>query len=116
MAEYKILHNPRCSKSRQTLTILEEHNKNIEVFLYLEEELSSEFIRNILSKLNLKARDILRKTEQDYKINNLSNLELSENDLISMMTTYPKIIERPIVIRGSKGIIGRPPENVLELF
>ena len=58
----------------------------------------------------------MRKTEQDYKINNLSNPELSEDDLISMMTTYPKIIERPIVIRGSKGIIGRPPENVLELF
>jgi arsenate reductase len=116
LAEYTILHNPRCSKSRQTLAILEQHTKDIEVFLYLEKDLTTKFIKNILKVLKLDARDILRKNEQDFKHNNLSNKDLSEDDLISAMLNYPKIIERPIVIKGSQGIIGRPPENVLELF
>ena len=116
MAEYTILHNPRCSKSRQTLAILEQHTKDIEVFLYLEKDLTTKFIKNILKVLKLNARDILRKNEQDFKHNNLSNEELLEDDLILAMLNYPKIIERPIVIKGPQGIIGRPPENVLELF
>ena len=116
MADYIIFHNPRCSKSRQSLEILKENNKNLQIFLYLEETLSREMIKGILSILKLMPKEILRKGEADYKINKLSNFEDDDERLIDFMIEYPKIIERPIIIKGDKGVIGRPPENVLDLF
>ena len=71
---------------------------------------------DILKKLKLKPRDILRKGEQEYKDNNLKKDNLSDEDLINYMIKYPKLIERPIVVKGDKAVIGRPPENVLELI
>ena len=116
MSVYKIFHNPRCSKSRQTLQLLKDNNCKIEIISYLEIDLEVSLIKDILKKLALKPRDILRKGEQEYKDNNLKKDNLSEEDLINYMIKYPKLIERPIVIKGDKAVIGRPPEKVLELI
>ena len=116
MAEYRIFHNPRCSKSRQALEILESNNKDYEIFLYLQETLDKKSIKNLLDILGLNPKDILRSGEVEYKENKLSQYDDEDETLIEFMIKYPKIIERPIVIRGNKGVIGRPPENVLSLF
>ena len=116
MSAYKIFHNPRCSKSRQALKILQDNNCDIEIINYLEIELDVSLIMDVLQKLSLKPRDILRTSEQDYKDNNLKEDDLSDDDLIEYMIKYPKLIERPIVIKGNKAVLGRPPENVFELI
>ena len=116
MAEYRIFHNPRCSKSRQALEILESNNKDYEIFLYLQEALDKKSIKNLLDILGLNPKDILRSGEVEYKENKLSQYNAEDEALIDFMIKYPKIIERPIVIKGNKGVIGRPPENVLSLF
>lgn len=111
-----IYHNPRCSKSRQTLALLEENGVEPEVVLYLETPPSTSDLKELLSKLGISARDLLRKGEDAYKENGLSDKSLSEEVLIQAMTQFPKLIERPIVVKGSKAVLGRPPENVLELI
>ena len=116
MSVYKIFHNPRCSKSRQTLKLLEDNNCEIEIINYLEIDLDALLIKDTLEKLSLKPRDILRKSEQDYKDNNLKREDFSDNELIDYMIKYPKLIERPIVIKEDRAVLGRPPENVLELI
>ena len=116
MSVYKIFHNPRCSKSRQTLKLLEDNNCEIEIINYLEIDLDVLLIKDTLEKLSLKPRDILRKSEQDYKDNNLKREDFSDNELINYMIKYPKLIERPIVIKEDRAVLGRPPENVLELI
>ena len=116
MAEYKIFHNPRCSKSRQALEILESNDKNYEIFLYLQETLNKKSIKSVLDILGLNPKDILRSGEVEYKENKLSQYDDEDEKLIDFMIKYPKIIERPIVIKGNKGVIGRPPENVIKLF
>ncbi|GAB2198161.1 arsenate reductase (glutaredoxin) [Sessilibacter sp. MAH4] len=112
----KIYHNPRCSKSRNTLQIIEEAGIEPEVILYLQTPPSAEDIKDLLSKLGMSARDLLRKGEDDYKANNLSDESLSEDQLIQFMVQYPKLIERPIVVKGNKAVLGRPPENVQALL
>ena len=116
MSIYKIFHNPRCSKSRHTLKLLEDNNCEIEIINYLEIDLDVLLIKDTLEKLSLKPRDILRKSEQDYKDKNLKREDLSDNQLIDYMIKYPKLIERPIVIKEGRAVLGRPPENVLELI
>jgi arsenate reductase len=116
MSAYKIFHNPRCSKSRQALRILQDSNCDIEIINYLETNLNASLIKDVLHKLSLKPRDILRTSEQDYKDNNLKEDNFSDDDLIDYMIKHPKLIERPIVIKGHKAVLGRPPENVLELL
>ena len=116
MAEYKIFHNPRCSKSRQALEILESNDKDYEIFLYLQERLNKQSIKSVLDILGLNPKDILRSGEVKYKENKLSQYDDEDEKLIDFMIKYPKIIERPIVIKGNKGVIGRPPENVIKLF
>ena len=116
MAEYKIFHNPRCSKSRQALEILESNDKDYEIFLYLQETLDKKSIKNVLDILGLNPKDILRSGEAEYKENKLSEYGTEDEALIDFMIKYPKIIESTKVIRGNKGVIGRPPENVLRLF
>ena len=116
MSAFKIFHNSRCSKSRQALQILQDSNCDIEIINYLEIDLDVSLIKGVLKKLSLKPRDILRTSEQYYKDNNLEENNLSDDDLIDHMIKHPKLIERPIVIKGHKAVLGRPPENVLELL
>ena len=116
MSAYKIFHNSRCSKSRQALRILQDNNCEIEIINYLETDLNAALIKDVLKKLSLKPRDILRTSEQDFKENNLKEYNLSDDDLIDYMIKYPRLIERPIVVNGDKAVLGRPPENILKLF
>lgn len=115
MSTYTILHNPRCSKSRQTLGILEEKGVETEVVKYLEETPSAEEIKVILKKLNISARELMRTKEDEYKTLGLKD-EMDEEKLVEAMAEHPKLIERPIVIKGDRAVLGRPPEKVLELF
>ena len=112
----EMLHNPRCSKSRQTLAILEE--KGIEPIIvdYLSSPPSLEELRDILRLLDMQPRDLMRKGEAEYKENNLSNANLTTEQLLQAMVDFPKLIERPIVLANGKARIGRPPESVLEII
>ena len=116
MATVTIFHNPRCSKSRSSLAILNEQGLEPEIRLYLENPPNEAELRSILAKLGIPARDLLRKGELDYKALNLSEPDVSETEIIKAMTEYPKLIERPIVIKEDKAMIGRPPERILELL
>lgn len=117
MSKYTIFHNPRCSKSRQTLALLEAEGIAPEVVLYLDQPPSAKDLKKILGLLGLSPRELLRKGEADYKAQGLSNEELGDGELIAAMAEYPKLIERPIVIRDNKkAVLGRPPENVLSLL
>ena len=116
MSDFIIYHNPRCSKSRQTLEILDEQNVDTKIVLYLETPPSAEEVTSILQKLGLSSRDIIRKGEEEYKLLNIKDQSLTENELITFMSENPKLIERPIVVKDDKAIIGRPPENVLSLL
>ena len=111
-----IYHNPRCSKSRQTLSLLQDQGLEPEIVLYLETVPSTETLKRLLKKLNLSARQLLRRGEQEYKDQNLADTSLSEQQLIAAMAKYPKLIERPIVVNGERAAIGRPPEAVLEII
>lgn len=112
----QIYHNPRCSKSRQTLALLEEKDVTPEVRLYLDETPTKEEVQTLLKKLSLSPREILRKSEPDYKANNLSDKTLSDEQLLDAIVKFPKLLERPIVVNGNKAAIGRPPENVLAII
>ena len=112
----KIYHNPRCSKSRQTLDILNKKNLDIDIVEYLKSPLDINEISNLLKKLGYTARDLLRKGEDVYKNENLSDESLTEDFLIDMMLKNPILIERPIVVSNGKAVIGRPPEKVLEIL
>jgi len=116
LSNFTIYHNPRCSKSRQTLDILIKNKINPTVILYLQDPLSSSEIKNLLMKLNKRPRDILRKSEQEYKSLNLSNQELTDDELLEYIQKNPKLIERPIVTKENLAVIGRPPENVINLI
>jgi arsenate reductase len=111
-----IYHNPRCSKSRQTLNLLEENNVSAEIVLYLETPPSASILEDLIYKLGITPRELLRKGEDAYKENNLKDPELSNAQLIQAMVKNPKLIERPIVVKGNKAVLGRPPENVLDLI
>lgn len=115
MSTYTIWHNPRCSKSRQTLGILEEKGVETEVIKYLDAIPSVEEIKDVLKKLNISARELMRTKEDEYKTLALKD-EMDEDKLIQAMAAHPKLIERPVVIKGDKAVLGRPPEKVLELF
>ncbi|HEY7773786.1 MAG TPA: arsenate reductase (glutaredoxin) [Marinagarivorans sp.] len=116
MPKYTIYHNPRCSKSRQTLALLEENGVAPEVKLYLNDVPTSVELKAILKKLAIPARELLRQKEPDYKALKLADPNLSEDDVIDAMIAQPKLIERPIVICGNKAVLGRPPENALTLL
>ena len=110
----EILHNPRCSKSRTTLNIILENNIQPTIRLYLDDPLSIGEIKDLLIKLNTTADKIVRKNEEIYKKLNLKD---SDQDLlIKKISKNPILLERPIVVKGKKAIIGRPPENVMKLL
>ncbi|MAS52202.1 MAG: arsenate reductase (glutaredoxin) [Flavobacteriales bacterium] len=111
----KIYHNPRCRKSRETLQIIEASGNKVEIINYLENTPSEDELQNIVNKLNIPAENLLRKGESIFK-ENFKGKKLSENEWIQVMVKNPKLIERPIVVRGNKAILGRPPQNVKELL
>ena len=111
----KILHNNRCSKSRCALEILENKGVDFEIVKYLENPLSASEIKDLLKKLDMPSEAIIRKGEADYKAN-FKGKTMSENDWIDAMVKFPKLIERPIIIRGDKAVVGRPPENIEQLL
>lgn len=111
----KIYHNPRCRKSRETLELLNENGVEPKIVLYLESRLSKKELSEVIAKLGISAEDLVRKGESIYK-EKFKGKTLSEAKWIAAMLKYPKLIERPIVIKGKKAVIGRPPENVLSLL
>ena len=111
-----IYHNPRCSKSRKTLEIIKSKNIKPTIILYLVNKLSKTEVKNLLSKLGLSIRDILRTGEDEYKNNNLKNENLSDDELMDFLIKFPKLLQRPIIVKNSKAVIGRPPENILNLL
>jgi arsenate reductase len=110
-----IWHNPRCSKSRNTLTLLEEKGLEIEIIKYLDTPPSKATLIKVLKMLNIKPRELMRSKEEIYITLNLQNVT-DENLLIEAMIANPKLIERPVVIKEGKAVIARPLENVLELL
>lgn len=116
MSSVTIYHNPRCSKSRQTLQMLEEQGITPEIRLYLQDIPSVEELQDVLTKLGISARELLRTKEQEYKDLELKDAAKSDQDILAAMIAHPKLIERPIVIKGDQARIGRPPEQVLEIL
>ena len=111
----KIYHNPRCSKSRQTLALIKQKTENYEIIEYLNEPLEFDDYKIILEKMKLKPINLVRKKETIWK-EKYKGLEMSDNDIIKALVDNPKLMERPIVTTDTQAIIGRPPENVLNLF
>lgn len=116
MSELSIYHNPRCSKSRQTLALLEEQGVQVEIIEYLKTPPTVASLTTILKQLGFNARQLLRKNESIYKELNLKDDTFTEEQLIQAMCDNPKLIERPIVINNGRAKIGRPPESVLEIL
>lgn len=116
MTDLTLYHNPRCSKSRGALELLEARGLTPTVVRYLDTPLTAAQLTDLLRKLNISARQLLRTGEEDYKTLNLADSSLSEDQLIKAMATHPKLIERPILVAGDKAVIGRPPEKILELL
>lgn len=112
----QILHNPRCSKSRATLQLLQDNGVEPEVILYLETPPDAAQLADILKKLGMSPRELMRKGQSEYKEMGLNDLQLSDNALIEAMLKSPILIERPIVLANQKAAIGRPPESVLEIL
>ena len=111
----KIYHNPRCSKSRQGLEILENSGKEFEIIKYLETTPSNEELTSVIEKLHMKPIQLVRKNEAIWK-EQFKGKDLSEKELIAIMIDNPKLIERPIVINGDKAVIGRPIENITTII
>ncbi|AUC22870.1 arsenate reductase (glutaredoxin) [Polaribacter sejongensis] len=111
----KIYHNPRCSKSRQGVEILENSKKEFEIVKYLEEIPTEKELTEIIKMLDISPIQLVRKTEKIWK-ENYKGKELSDKEVIKAMIEYPKLIERPIVINNNKAVIGRPPENIKSII
>lgn len=112
----QILHNPRCSKSRATLEILQENGIEPEIIKYLETPPDADQLASILDSLGMSPRELMRKGQSEYKELGLDNKHLSDEQLIAAMVNTPILIERPIVLAKGKAAIGRPPESVLEIL
>lgn len=116
MSEVQIWHNPRCSKSRQTLALLEEKGVAPSVRLYLDDPPDADTLRKTLKMLGKSPRELMRKKEAAYKELGLADAALDDDALIDAMAANPKLIERPVVIVGRKAALGRPPEDVLAIL
>ncbi len=115
MSEYLIYHNPRCSKSRNTLALLRDKGIEPEICLYLENPPDKATLEKLIASLGISAAELVRRGEPAYKESGLST-QSDDSALIGAMATHPKLIERPIVVRADRAVLGRPPENVLELI
>ncbi len=115
MAEYTLYHNPRCSKSRQALALLEENGITPTIVKYLDTPPEAETVRTLVKKLRLeRAHDLVRPKEAEYKAAGL-NKDADDDTVINAIARYPKLLERPVLVKGDRAVIGRPPETVLEL-
>ena len=111
-----IYHNPRCSKSRETLQILRDKNADPEIIEYLEQPPTVAELAAIIARLGVGARDLLRTTEKIYQDAGLDDDSLTEDEIIEAICEHPALLQRPIVVAGDKAIIGRPPARVLEII
>lgn len=111
-----IYHNPRCSKSRAAMELLTEKGIEVEVVKYLDTPPDKLMLTNILDMLKLDPRELMRKGEQEYKDNNLADESLSRDELIDAMIKFPKLMERPIVVKNGKAAIGRPIQNIIDIL
>lgn len=116
MTELTLYHNPRCSKSRSALELLEARGLNPTVIRYLETPPSAAELKKILARLGISPRQLLRSGEDEYKTLNLADPALTDEAIIDAMVAHPRLIERPILVAGNAAVIGRPPEKVLELL
>ncbi|WNW11448.1 arsenate reductase (glutaredoxin) [Pseudomonas sp. DTU_2021_1001937_2_SI_NGA_ILE_001] len=116
MTDLTLYHNPRCSKSRAALELLESRGLHAQVVLYLQTPPDAAQLRSLLGKLGIAPRQLLRSGEDEYKDLNLADPALSDEQLIAAMVAHPKLIERPILVAGERAAIGRPTENLLELL
>jgi arsenate reductase len=116
MTDLTLYHNPRCSKSRGALELLEARGLAPTIIRYLETPPDAAQLRELLGKLGIGARALLRTGEDEYKALNLADASLSDEQLIAAMATHPKLIERPVLVAGDKAVIGRPPEKILEIL
>ncbi|KAA1192832.1 arsenate reductase (glutaredoxin) [Pseudohalioglobus sediminis] len=115
MSDYTIYHNPRCSKSRAALALLQDAGIEPDVVLYLETGPDADEIRMLLEKLGISASQLVRRGEEAYKAAGLGT-DSDDAEIIAAMARHPKLIERPVIVRGDRAVLGRPPENVLELL
>ncbi|MGC7560938.1 arsenate reductase (glutaredoxin) [Pasteurella sp. PK-2025] len=112
-----IYHNPRCSKSRETLSLLEQQQCHIQIELYLDQQFSAQHLQEIAQKLGVKSlREMMRTKDELYRNLGLDKPEVSEKQLLEALMNHSSLLERPIVISGEKAKIGRPPESVLEIL
>ncbi|WP_435277077.1 arsenate reductase (glutaredoxin) [Psychrobium sp. nBUS_13] len=116
MSKISIFHNPRCSKSRQTLQLLNDNGVEPEIIEYLKVGMTADTVKSLMAQLNLSPRQFMRVKETEYKEQSLGNSDITDADLIAAIVATPKLLERPIVVNGDKAAIGRPPENVLEII
>ncbi len=114
MSDYVLIHNPRCSKSREALGILEASNIQPEILLYLEAKMDKSFLENLFKALSKKPKDCLRTKEEDYKALNINWDD--DAQVIDAIIKYPKILERPILLKGNRAVVGRPPELIKSLI
>ena len=110
-----IYHNPRCSKSREALDILQANKTDFKVIKYMDEPLSVQKLKELLSLLKIKPIELIRTNESIWK-DNYKNSDLSDDDLIAAMAKHPKLMERPIIINGNKAVIGRPPQKIHDIL
>jgi arsenate reductase len=112
----RIFHNPRCSKSRATLALLQERGLEPEITLYLDSPPDADELRSILQKLGLTARELMRKGEAEFREQGLADESLTEDELVAAMVASPRLFERPIVLANGRAAIGRPLESVLDIL
>lgn len=111
----KLYHNPRCSKSRQALALIREHDIDVDVVEYMKSPPSTAELQELLRKLGFGPRDLIRKFEAEFKSAGVTD-ETSEDELLDLMLAHPKIIQRPVIEVGEQALVGRPPERILELL
>ncbi|MCQ4257785.1 arsenate reductase (glutaredoxin) [Stutzerimonas stutzeri] len=116
MTELTLYHNPRCSKSRNALELLEQRGLPLTIVRYLETPPSAAELEQIVALLGIDPRQLLRTGEDEYKALNLADPALTDDEILNAMAAHPKLIERPILIAGNTAVIGRPPEKVLEIL
>ena len=115
MAEVKVYHNPRCTKSRNSLAYLDEKGVTYDLHLYLQDALTQKELKQILTQLGMKPQELLRKNEAIFK-EQFKGKELTDDQWVEAMIEFPKLMERPIVVRGNKAVVARPTEKINELL